>query len=275
MGDVLLVLYSFALLGILGIILFIISFFVGLKKISGKVIFVFALLCLAPSIFLIFQKHSVENDDWDKLGPLLQAIDKKNCREVESLLDNGYDANEDLLYTYPSTPLTYAVSEGDLCTVKLLLERGAEVNVRANNGGIPLNNAIFRGDTSILICLLENGADVSLKEGTVPPLQPIEYATIRLSRDKSIVEILLRHGADPNAASSSEGTPLQGAIRRNNAGVVQCLLENGANPSLGEPIKLAEKMLERFKKGELAYLKGGQKNMEVIIDLLKQFGAEQ
>jgi len=272
MGYVLLFIYTIIALGIIGFILLIISFFVGLKKISGKIIFIFGLLCLMPFGWFIVQKSQGDKRSWDELGPLLQAIDEKNCKKVESLLDQGYDANEDMLYPLPSTPLGYAVSNGDLCSVQLLIERGANVNVRGNNGGIPLNNAIFRGDTSILISLLENGADVSSEIGTLPPISPILYGTVRQSVDKSVVEILLRYGADPNAYCK-EGTPLRGAIIHNNVGVVQCLLENGANPSIGELMKLAETMLERFKNGELVYLKGGQKNMEAIIELLKQYGA--
>ena len=272
MGYVLLFIYACIALGILGIVLCIISFFVGLRKTSGKIIFVIGLLCLIPYSNIIVQRSQVDKRDRDELGPLLQAIDNKNCRMVESLLNEGFDANEDMLYPLPSTPLGYAVSYGDLCSVQLLIERGANVNVRGNNGGIPLNNAIFRGDISILTCLLENGADVSLDIGTHPPMQPILYGTIRQSADKQIIEILLRYGADPNAYCE-EGTPLRGAIGHNNASVVQCLLENGANPAIGELMKLAEMMLERFKNGELVYLKGGQKNMEAIIELLKLYGA--
>ena len=272
MGYVVLLIYALIALGIIGIVLLIISLFVGLKKISGKIIFILSLLCLVPFSNLIVQQFQADKRNRDELGPLLQAIGEKNCKKVESLLDQGYDANEDMLYPLPSTPLGYAVSNGNLCSVQLLIERGADVNVRGNNGGIPLNNAIFRGDTSILVCLLENGADVSLEIGTLPPMQPILYATVRQSVDKSIIEILLRYGADPNAYCE-EGTPLRGAIVRNNVGVVQCLLENGANPSIGELMKLAETMLERFKNGEFVYLEGGQKNMEAIIELLKLYGA--
>ena len=279
MGDVLLILYTIAFLGITGIILCIISLIVGLKKISGIIILLLGLICLFPAGYVGHQKRQAEKKEWNRLGPLFQAINEKDCAKIKEALNNGCNPDENNLYAYPSTPLSYAIKEGDIYVVQLLLEKGADPNIKAN-GGIPLNLAIFRGDTSILICLLENGADVSLEKGTEPPMQPIQYATGRQSADKAIIEILLRYGADPNAASGGEVTPLQGAVRRNNSEVVRSLLEHEADPlfkgGIGKtPKEIAEKMLELIKTGEISHLPDGQKNTEYIIELLTQYETSQ
>ena len=278
-GEIMLIFYGILFLSIIGIMLCLISSIDRLKKTWSKIIFVIGLICLSPAGYLAYQIVETKITNWNKLGPLFQAIDKKDSRKIEKILNEGYNPNAENSYAYPSTPLSYAIKEGDIYAIQLLLQKGADPNANAN-GGIPLNLAIFRGDTSMLISLLENGADISLEKGTNPPIQPIQYATGRQSADKSIIEILLRYGADPDAASGGEATPLQGAVRRNNSEVVRSLLEHGADPffkgDIGKtPKEIAEKMLEHMKTGEISHFPDGQKNTEHIIELLTQYETNQ
>lgn len=254
---------GFIILCVIGVMSLLLAIFsVGLKEKFGKILLVIGIVCVLPlsgvGLNFAFEKRA----NWDELGPMLQAIDKNDYGRVEKLIKKGYDVNEDRLYTYPSTALTYAISKGNTKIVRLLVENGADVNANANNGSLPLIEAIYAGNPDILKCLLENGADVSLEEGTKPPIQPIQYATGRISVDKSIVEILVQHGADINAASSNEFTPLQGAIVQKNYDVVKYLLESGADVSFkgGRPQSPLE--LARFL------------NDQKTLDLLMQYGAK-
>ena len=65
------------------------------------------------------------------------------------------------------TPL-YLASEGeypkDCSVLRLLLERGADVNARTKVGSTPLHMASSRGALEIVRLLLEYGADVEAKD---------------------------------------------------------------------------------------------------------------
>lgn len=54
--------------------------------------------------------------------------------------------------------LIAASGEGKLETVKLLIEKGADVNAKDKNGNTPLKNALSHGKTEIAEFLREAGA---------------------------------------------------------------------------------------------------------------------
>jgi hypothetical protein len=225
---------------VIGCILLLMSLFaIKLKRVAGKIVFVTGIIFLVPFGFFITQRMQDSRSSWNELGPLLQAIDKNKYSKVNQLIQNGYDVNEDRLYTYPSTPLTYALTKGNIRIIQLLVENGANVNAKPNNGSKPLMEAIFLKDTTILNYLLEHGADMIPEKETGTPIYPLSYAiglsdwrdTATLTASKAVVEALLKHGADPNACSDNGFTPLQEAIERKNYEVVRCLLEYGADKS--------------------------------------------
>ena len=59
--------------------------------------------------------------------------------------------------------LIKAISKGDTEKVHALLEKGADVNAKDNNGGTALMRAAQEGQTDTLQALLANGADVNAK----------------------------------------------------------------------------------------------------------------
>jgi hypothetical protein len=61
---------------------------------------------------------------------------------------------------YGRTPLHYAAWNGHIEITHLLLQNGAEVNVRDNDGRTPLHCAAGNGNVDVLHLLVENGADL-------------------------------------------------------------------------------------------------------------------
>ena len=139
---------------------------------------------------------------------------------MQQLIKEGYNVNENHLYAYPSTPLLYAISKGDLQSVQLLLENCANPNLKAEQGTTPLEEAIIKGDTTILNHLLEHGTDISLEENMDARLA-LEFATDCVPLNKDVVEVLLKHGADPQSNSCR---PVINAIQNYNYEIVRCLL---------------------------------------------------
>ena len=109
-----------------------------------------ALLALAMAGAVCF---AGENDD------LFAAIKAKDINRVRMLLASGANVNalaENFLGIGNISPLSYAVSEGDTEIVKLLLDKGADVNFKHPlGGGALITDAAMKGDTDIVSLYLQ------------------------------------------------------------------------------------------------------------------------
>lgn len=76
------------------------------------------------------------------------------------LLLNGADVNLPSQNGYSVYPIHSAVADNHSMIVKMLLEAGANANVRQMSGITPLHSAAQNGNIDLIILLLEAGADV-------------------------------------------------------------------------------------------------------------------
>ncbi|ELU08598.1 hypothetical protein CAPTEDRAFT_78697, partial [Capitella teleta] len=81
-----------------------------------------------------------------------------------------------------------------------------------NHGITPLHSALLNAPNTNIIemveVLVQKGADVNIRSsGGVAPLH-----TTHALKNPSIVKVLLEHGADPNAVDNGGNTPLHYAI---------------------------------------------------------------
>jgi len=90
------------------------------------------------------------------LTPLQKAIQKGDIKKVTELLDKGAKINE---WNF-GTPLIMAASSGKLEIAKLLIERGADLNMIGQNGWTALGCAAAEGHSDIVDLLISKGADV-------------------------------------------------------------------------------------------------------------------
>lgn len=89
---------------------------------------------------------------------LWEAARKGDAAAVKMLLDKGADVNAK--FRYGATALSYASDKGHLEVVKILLERGADVNVRDSfYKTTPIMWAVSKGYTAIVQALLDKGAE--------------------------------------------------------------------------------------------------------------------
>lgn len=122
------------------------------------------------------------------------------------------------------TVLTVAVQAGSLNVARVLLERGANVNVVGDYSSL-LNVAITRQHLEIARLLLQWGADVKRKANS--PVNTFYSPLIAACGSlPQLVPELLQRGADVKADG---GSALSAAIRGRHPELVQLLLQHGAS----------------------------------------------
>ena len=141
---------------------------------------------------------------------------------MKLLLDSGADVN--VKNRRASTPLHWAIH--DEAKVRVLIERGAAINAKQADGRTPLYQAASLGKgNAILRLLLENGGDPALS--TAAGQTPLMAASAR--GDVEAMRLLIERGAKVDARSGTGATALMGAAASGNARAVQLLIEKGAD----------------------------------------------
>ena len=155
--------------------------------------------------------------------------DPQAAKLMDSLRRGDRIAFEELLRESPraargqgaggSTPLMYAALYGDARSVGLLLDQGADPNIRNDAGATALLWSVDDPETTRL--LLEHGADANVR--SADGLSPILLAAARLGSG-DVVKLLLDHGAKP------EGLPvLARAASAGDEAVMRMLIDRGVD----------------------------------------------
>jgi len=121
--------------------------------------------------------------------------------------------------------LLEAALQGQVKTFKFLLDHGVDVNYQDEQyGATALHTSSQGGKEDIVKILLKRGADVNLKskEGNAPLM------AAAFNHHESVVKILLEAGAEVNAQNQADDTALSLAREERQEGIIQLLLQAGA-----------------------------------------------
>jgi len=158
---------------------------------------------------------------------------KFNCTALYFAVRHGHEATSRLLLNRGAalnvgfeftTPLHEAAAHGHESVVRMLIQAGEDVNRQGGEYGYPLQAASSYGNQSIVQLLLENGALINAEGGVYG--SALQAA---VCFGDEVVRLLLQNGADVNAKGGYYGSPLQGAAITCNADMVRLLLESGAD----------------------------------------------
>jgi ankyrin len=158
--------------------------------------------------------------------PLLAALVGKHIRAAEILLERG--ANVDIRGMRERTPLHEAIDNVDL--VQSLLNRGADVNCRQDDLRTPLHLAAYYGELKIARLLADHNADMNSrdKEGKSPLFLLLQDGGRNEDDILDFARLLLEHGTDANIRTTDELTPLHAASFWGRLEIAKLLLEHGA-----------------------------------------------
>jgi ankyrin repeat protein len=165
------------------------------------------------------------------------AAEAGDLKTLRVLLDHGGDPDSKTHIVESgseASALMIASQMGHIDCVKLLLERGAKLNLRTEHGNA-LNFAAFSDRHEVARLLLDRGIDVDVAGQRVVSfrrgdkgLTPLIYACLSERNDPTLVKWLIERGANVNTKASSGETPLSVARQRGNTKIVSALLAAGA-----------------------------------------------
>ena len=167
---------------------------------------------------------SSEVNQRDKRGgtPVHYAAALGGAETLRGLLEKGADVNA--VNAFGATPLMFAVNEP--AKAALLVMHGANVNAHSKMGRTALLLAAASdGSSQTVRLLLERGAEIAIcDEMKVTPLLAATAAN-----DTLTIRMLIERGADVNAPDATGITPLMYAAMNGNLQVVRWLLARGAD----------------------------------------------
>lgn len=180
----------------------------------------YALLFLAVFLFL------------SGCSTLTGAVYKGDTKEIERMIAEGADVNEhsgDGLYR-DRTPLEVAASKGDIKTARLLIEKGAGVNVKGSTLTSPLQEAARYGHKDIVELLISKGANVNAKN--ILGYAAIDFAK-QGSSNRAIVN-LLENEREIAKLKNVDGEPISSAEEERFAEAVRNYRSAAVKPELPE-----------------------------------------
>ncbi len=202
---------------------------------------------VAVANYLIDKGASINARNTSGGSPLYFA--HKDYGLTQRLIAKGADVN---VRAYGGlTPLHQTAPTGNLKVAKLLIDHGADLNSRSNNGTI-LHTLINRErpDVEMAKLLLENGA--KLQEFS---FGNTELHLVAMKGFADLVPILVKHGADVNAVNEYNHTALYYAAKHGHRKAADALIAAGANKSAVVETNYgkAPQLTETLQEGE-AYL---------------------
>ena len=159
---------------------------------------------------------------------LMIAVYNNNYEISKLLIENGADINEQ--DDMKNNPFLYSGAEGQLEILKLLTKAGADTKITNRYGGVALIPASERGHTETVRYLLEN-TDIDVNHINNLGWTALLEAIILGNGGKEhieIIDLLLKHGADPNIADRNGITPLMHAREKKYKEIEKLLINAGA-----------------------------------------------
>ncbi|KAG2413897.1 hypothetical protein HFD88_003087 [Aspergillus terreus] len=161
-------------------------------------------------------------------------------------------------------PLTHAVNKRQNAMVRMLLDRGADVNTPGKDGLTALMCASSKGFADTLKIVLDWGADIDANWESSSALQLAVFGghknivQLQHFKHEKIMQILLDWGADVNINNEEIGTALHVAASQGHEKIVHLLLDRGAD-------------IDAYSEGlhsalQAAAAEGHEKAVQILLD---------
>ena len=198
-------------------------------------------------------------------GELYDKVIKNDIEAVKKLLAEGADINEltEVGGAGTVTPLFMATGYND-DIAKLLIAKGADVNIKTGRGVTPLMKACTWGKEEVARLLVSKGADVNAKSNDGTGVFTYSIYSILSDRGSTgLAEFLLSKGANVDETSDTGGyTCLMMAAGSKKPDLVKLLVKHGANVNA------------RAKDGSTPLSMAAKDKAPEMVKLLKSLGGK-
>jgi len=173
------------------------------------------------------EPYGYRNDGPDRVSIATTCFEGGAARRDDGTTQNAPPDSWPGSDRFGRTELWWAAREGQLDTVRQLIEATENPNARDVDGEAPLHAAARGGHAAVIALLVRHGADARLadRHGATPLHVAVE------SSDAESVQALLVGGADVNARDDFGRMPLHQAILQRNRALAALLLDHGADRS--------------------------------------------
>ncbi|XP_075691426.1 inversin [Rhinoderma darwinii] len=183
-----------------------------------------------PDTVRILLTHLSVRDEADLEGrtAFMWAAGKGSDKALKVMLELDPELEMNRTDKYGGTALHAASLSGQISTVRVLLDSGAQVDAADVVKHTPLFRACEMGHREVISTLIKGGAKVQLvdKDGR----SPLHWAA--LGGNANVCQILIENNINPNAQDYEGRTPLHCAAYGGYIGCMEVLMENKADPNI-------------------------------------------
>ena len=208
---------------------------------------------------------------------LLNGIESLNLGEIEGLIEGGANVNSATENRLTPLMILSSIKKQDenIEKIKLLIAKGAKLNIQSNNKSTALILASLEGSHKIVEILLDNGAEVNA--ANTAGLTPLLYATASNHDDnprnyQEVVKLLLKHNAKVEMEEALGNTALIFSAKNGYHEIVGLLLEK--NPQDKSKDEALYRSLVELSNVDRIDSREKDSNIERIITLLLDKGAD-
>lgn len=199
---------------------------------------------------MFFSTNTFSQEDFGQ-DPLYSATIKADTEGVKKALAGGADINRQTENGYTSLmwACTYSSGPEYAKIAKYLIAEGADINIPANDGTTALLEAAANSE-EITKLLVEKGADITaIKNDGRGIITSVVFGILMKRTDIGLAEFFISKGADVNETATSGDVqgwaPIHYAVSNGKEELVKFLVKNGADVNArtkGDftPLSLAE-----------------------------------
>lgn len=181
--------------------------------------------------YLVEMGADINATDANGMIPLHNVAARNHPEAVKFLIENGAHIDEQSIFD-SGTPLHYAIQNGFINVVSILLDNGARGDLKNRYENTPLHDAVLAGNRDIFELLVDK---LSEKDSALLNIKDFDGNTALhlacIRSDSKSVAYLVTKGADINIRNTLGQTPYNIVKKTGSGDIASFLIQNGANQS--------------------------------------------